>query len=519
MKSLDKHNRLTKKQQIGQCLHPAAFIHDTPEGIELIEKYICDYQVGGLTFFYSREVVETNFNRDKVFEPEKGSTERLADLIAHYQKLSKIPLLISIDAEWGLGMRISEQNSYPYPMTLAATHDPEDCYKVGLAIAKELCEVGINFNLAPVVDVNSNRLNPVIGYRSFGSDPERVYECAKAYYNGMKAEEIIGCLKHFPGHGDTQTDSHLALPVINKQLEDLRSNELVPFKRLIEDGLVDCIMSGHIVLAQLDTFPCSLSNQILQGVLRDELDYQGVIMTDALNMRSVFEKDQAGKLEYQAFLAGNDILSFSMNLEGALAMIDEKVSIERVEESFDRIMDLKMRSNLSRSRMNSRVVPDSSQLRQSIARKTITIVKCHEEKDPNTSTSIVWVGKDPATSMFKSTVQLANEFSLEDICENKLQIQGERLVLAVYPLSNKPKRFYGLEEFILKEVHKLADHFYTELYLFGNPYSLEMFNLDKFKKVVLAYQDLPEFEEAAAEHLSGDLEAEGQLPVDNIPFK
>jgi len=501
----------SRRDQIGQCFHPAAFIHDSEEGIAAIERYIDEYKIGGLTFFYSRKVVETNFNREKAFTPDKGSTEKLASLISRYQKQSETPLLVSIDAEWGLGMRISGVAPFPYPMTLANSGDTQDAFNVGRSIAKELKAVGINFNLAPVVDINSNAKNPVIGHRSFGDHPDVVYKSSRAFCKGMRSEGVISCIKHFPGHGDTTIDSHQELPIIDKSKENLYRNELIPFQKLIREHLVDCVMTAHILLPQIDNYPVSLSSNFINEILRGELRYYGAVMTDALNMRSVFGEGQEGKLEYDAFKAGNDILSFSMNLEKGVQLIDDSISDKKINESFLRVMNLKRRSSLAGGLpVYPPAIPDSSLLRLSIARKVVKEIKSENNKPPrHKKVSIISFGKEISLMKF-GPVSMPVVYAQFSLCEpDKLaaEKQNDTLILAVYPPSYKPKSLFGFKEATLEGIHRLAGKCYTELYLFGNPLCLELFKKDKFKRIVLAYQDLPEYEQAASEDLSEHLNA------------
>lgn len=505
---------LSRKEQIGQCLHPAAFIHDTPAGIAEIEQFITEYKIGGLTFFYSRESVETNFNRKKGFKQKEGSIEKLVGLINRYQKLSDITLLISIDAEWGLGMRISSHAPFPYPMTLAATGDTEITFRAGKAIAKELRQVGIHINLAPVVDVNTNPKNPVIGYRSFGGNPQTVAEHAQSFYNGLQSEGIMGCLKHFPGHGDTQTGSHLALPIIDKHLDELYNNELFTFRKLIESG-VECVMTGHILIPSLDEKPCSLSRKIIQDILREQLGFEGVIISDALNMQSVFKKGNKGELEYEAFMAGNDILSFSKNIPEAIKLIDSNTSNERIAESCKRIMQLKTSIDISDSKASASI-PDSSTLRQEIAHKAITLFKQPKRAINSLSDTIIYViyvNKKIRDSQFllKHT---CSYYEIEEVLENDaLEKENRHCIMVVYPPSYKPTNSFGFERSMLRNIHQLANRRDMTLCLFGNPYSIGLFDIDKFHSVVLAYQDLPEFEKAAADYFSGNLQAIGTVPL------
>ncbi|WP_368662370.1 glycoside hydrolase family 3 protein [Zobellia laminariae] len=272
---------LNLAEKVGQLFMPAAFINDTEDEIQQLEKLIKEYHIGSLCFFHSRASAATNFEGKKKIVSNEKSFETLQNLIIRYQKAAKYPLLIAIDAEWGLAMRIEKTPQYPYAITLGSIPDDSEnlIYEVGKNIAKDCKAAGIHWNLAPCVDINNNPNNPVIGYRSFGEDKIKVTQKALAYINGTSSEGVLTSIKHFPGHGDTATDSHLGLPLINKTKEELVNNELYPFQKLILEG-TDSVMAGHLsvpALANGKDTPSSISKDIIRGVLRKEMGYDGVL--------------------------------------------------------------------------------------------------------------------------------------------------------------------------------------------------------------------------------------------------
>ncbi|MGY8914363.1 MAG: glycoside hydrolase family 3 N-terminal domain-containing protein, partial [Flavobacteriales bacterium] len=235
---------LSLKEKVGQLFMPAAFINDSEAEIQALEELIKKYHIGSLCFFHSRASTATNFEGKKDVVYNEDSLETLKNLIARYQKVAKTPLLISIDAEWGLAMRVEHTPQYPYAITQGALVKHTDLiFKIGKNIAHDCKYCGIHWNLSPVVDINNNPNNPVIGYRSYGENKELVSEKAIAFTLGTKSEGILTCAKHFPGHGDTAVDSHLGLPIIDKSKEALWENELFPFRELIANG-VDSVMIG-----------------------------------------------------------------------------------------------------------------------------------------------------------------------------------------------------------------------------------------------------------------------------------
>jgi len=512
---------MTKEEKIGQLFFPAVFIHDTEAGIREIETLIKNHCVGGLTFFYSRESVETNFDRKKTVTQHLNSVAKLKEMVAHYQQLSKYPLLISIDAEWGLGMRIAAFPAFPYLLTLSATNNEYLIFEVGKAIAQELKSVGIHQNLAPVVDINNNPKNPVIGYRSFGEHREVVVQNAWAYYQGMQSENILGCLKHFPGHGDTAVDSHLGLPVLNKSVQILRENELFPFNELIKKG-IDCIMTGHLAVPQLsgNQLPASICKEMID-FLRTDLAYQGAIITDALNMKGVASEFEAGELELKALEAGNDMLSFSKNIAKGIALIGKKVSEERIEESFQKIQRLKEKAGLFSSLKNTPKIVDENThyiLRNKIAESAITSVK-RTDKGINNSKKNVFISlfKKIEDSVFAQGISYPKYAFMEgnNLSDLTATLAAyDNLIIALYVPSMKPLNHFGLSDIILNFIEKTAQEKSVTLYLFGNPYTLKLLPpVECFLEVIIMHQYLPELEAAALQYFEGNLEAKGQLPI------
>lgn len=538
--------KCTLSEKIGQLFFPAAFIHDTDEGIRSIENLITHHQVGGLTFFYSRDSVETNFNPKAVAPAHGQSLAKLSALTQHYQQLSKYPLLFNIDAEWGLGMRISDFPAFPYPLSLAATADEQYIYEVGKAIGQELKAVGIHQNLAPVVDVNNNPKNPVIGYRAFGDCPEKVARYAKAYQDGMRAEGILGCLKHFPGHGDTDTDSHLELPILHKKKEALLKNELFPFQKLIEQG-TDCIMTAHLALPAFSKNhkPASLSKEIVTNLLRKKMNFQGVIMTDALNMKSL-TKSAPGQTEYQAICAGNDLLSFPAHIPQAIELIAKKLPEARIEASFRRIVGLKKKAgpaftptkrdtpeakasekNTASTQRPLRLTPQTHRpLRQVLAQKILTDLELTTNKENRTAaksnqtapgqSALLILLKETANSCWQNYSRLP-KYALTTAAETEALSQAltkyAQIHAMLYVPSSKPIKNFGIPAFIPKFLEKIKENTELKLYIFGNPYCLDILPPTLLTRATLAYQDLPALEHAAMAHMEGKIEARGKLPI------
>jgi beta-glucosidase-like glycosyl hydrolase len=258
---------------------------------------------------------------------------RQALLTNQYQALAKTPLMVTIDGEWGLGMRLDSVVKFPYQLTLGALPDERLVYEMGQAIGQQMKRIGIHVNYAPVLDINNNPANPVIGYRSFGEDRNKVAQWGAAYIRGMQETGIMACAKHFPGHGDTEVDSHADLPVISKSTGQLDSLELYPFKQAFKAG-VGSVMIAHLSIPAIDTaanHPTSLSKNTVTRLLQDELGYDGLTFTDALEMKGVTKYFPAGEAAVRALIAGNDMLCLPDDVEAALEAVKKAVKQKRLK--------------------------------------------------------------------------------------------------------------------------------------------------------------------------------------------
>ena len=283
---------------------------------DYIEQLIKEYHIGGLIFLF------------------KSTPEKQIDLTNRLQQISSIPLLIGQDCEWGLSMRLYNTIEYPRNKFLGSLHDTDIVYQLGMEIGKQCKAIGVHINFAPVVDINNNPNNIVIGARSFGDDPAIVTQCGLAMMHGLQDRQIIACAKHFPGHGDTSVDSHFDLPCINNDIQHFFDIELVPFKVLIDAG-VGGVMSAHLSIPAFEkelTRASSLSYAIVTWLLEKTLGFDGIKITDALGMQAITNQYQPGELELEAFLAGNDILLCPLDVPKAMSLIEETIRSGRVRE-------------------------------------------------------------------------------------------------------------------------------------------------------------------------------------------
>jgi len=506
----------SRRDKVGQSFMPAAFINDSEEHIHALEQLIRTRQVGGLCFFHSRASAAANFEgkQEVIYHPD--SLQRLKELIRRYQAAAPYPLVIAIDAEWGLAMRVEEAPQYPFAGTLAALKEASEglIYEVGLSIAKDCREAGIHWNFAPVVDINTNPDNPVIGFRAFGNRPDGVLRKARQLLQGLADGGVLSCLKHFPGHGDTAVDSHLDLPVLEKSLEALEKSELMPFRELIREG-APTVMTGHLAVPGLDPsgLPASLSKPAIE-LLRESMGFQGVLVTDAMNMHALHRIDRNPvHLNLKAFEAGNDVLCFASDIPESLDLILSKIESERLEASFMRIWKLKER--VFKIKTPPREPRWScQQLNQKLAPLCLSEIGGSGkalEAFRKEAFSVLYYGKRPEA--FLEALGTGSDKAVKWTSE--LQIpKSSKLLFALNPPSMKPAEHFGLPESFQKALIALAAKNRVVLYLFGNPYLLRWLPPDLFEVVVCAFQPLPSLQEAAAGHFLGYIRAEGELSID-----
>ncbi|RIW17511.1 glycoside hydrolase family 3 protein [Algoriphagus lacus] len=496
---------MRKYQKIAQCFSPAAFIHDTEENYQAIETLIREQEIGGLTFFHSRHSAAANFEKRAEVLDVSGTFEKLIGLINRYQAISKIPLLISIDGEYGLAMRVEKTPQYPFAITLGALKTDASTWveEVGYRMGLDMKRSGIHLNLAPCGDVNTNPDNPVIGYRSFGNRPEKVAKLAFSSYSGMKKAGIGACLKHFPGHGDTATDSHLGLPILHKTKAQLQAEELLPFQYGIDRG-VELIMVGHLAVPALTggkDIPASVSRELITDLLKGEMGFKGLVISDALNMKAVANLyPEPGELECQAFHAGNDILCFSDHVKEGIEKIAQHSSDAEVKAVFEKIMALK--KQLGVIGFKPVEVPSfdwesHSQLQKDLAENYVSVIS--EEINPGELRALAKTGKLGYWEFF---TQNPSTFSRQLGLPFAPIEKAEKVILAVFVPSHKPLNQFGMDQAVLDEIKKLAKTKSCILVHFGNPLALKhLGKLEDFEAVVCAYQGFEEVQGVATKLL------------------
>ncbi len=516
------YQQLTTEERIAQLMIVRANQPDKPYDPRIMD-WIRNYNIGGVTFF-------------------KGSPQSQVFQTNQWQQASKTPLLISIDAEWGLAMRLNGTVSYPFQMTLGAIQNDSLIFAMGSQIAEQCKRMGIHLNFAPVVDVNSNAANPVIGVRSFGENPDLVAGKGLLYAKALQTNGIIATAKHFPGHGDTQNDSHYSLPVIKHSRSHFDSIELKPFKFLIDQG-IEGIMTAHLNIPALDTtpkLPSTLSYDIITGLLKKELGFKGLIITDGLDMKGVTSVQPSGKIELLALLAGNDLLLLPENVPLAIetikkALVDGKLPVERLEESCKKVLRFKYRAGLHswRPAFTENLNTDLNQkhysdLSQTLFNEAVTLIQNDNDLIPIQNDSTKWavinIGKgqsDIITGELKSSGVSLQNFEINksadktafDALTKQLKSFSHIIVNLQHTniLANKK---FGITDQTIHWLNQLPKEKMIVLNLFASPYALDFLNTtEQFDAILIGYQDRTEVEKAISAILTGKMSAKGKLPV------
>ena len=521
------YNSLTLEQRVAQLICMRANQPDKPY-YEEVAQCIQQYNIGGVCFF----------RNDEVLQVEQTNA---------WQALAQTPLMVSIDAEWGLAMRLRKTVSYPFQMTLGAINDNELIYLMGQQVAEQCHRMGVHVNFAPVADVNSNAKNPVIGVRSFGEDPRNVGEKAAAYALGMQSKGLITSMKHFPGHGNTDTDSHMTLPTVTRSYEEVKDIELAPFRYLIERG-VNGAMVGHLyfpAIEKVENTSSSLSKGVVTDLLKDEMGFEGLIFTDGLDMKGVSQTISADSVSYVAFLAGNDVLILPHDVPKAIQQIkegaerDEEIA-NRVEESCKKILRYKYRSGLNHYKPAStrNLIADLNrqdylELRQMLYNEAVTLLKNEDEVLPlkgGQEIALVTIGRaEDAKQMVDSLKAVgvkvkSYQTSKDNAAEAKVWLpELEKYNLVVVNLmqsSISASKNFGINEATVDFFNRLVAQNDVVLNLFACPYALDLLRINNnVKGLLVGYQDNDAVLNSVIDILAGKRFAHGTLSVSASKFK
>ncbi len=517
------YNSLTPEERIGQLI----FIRANQSGSDYIEsvgELIKEYNLGGVVFFAG----------DPVKQVLKAN---------EWNQLPKTPLLFSIDAEWGLGMRLKNTIKYPLQMTLGAISDDSIIYQMGRQIGRQCNRIGIQLNLAPVVDVNNNPMNPVIGMRSFGQNPQDVARKGYFYMKGLQDERVLACAKHFPGHGDTQTDSHLTLPVLDKSKKELRSVELVPFNYLIKNHVAS-VMVAHLSVPAFDKRkgrPATLSEKIVTKLLKNKMGFQGLVVTDGLDMKGVTNYFKKEVIALEAFKAGNDILLIPEDIPASVnaianAINSGKIKEEQLEKSCKKILSYKymsgayMRTTVDTSNLLSDLNnPEYKALVNKIFEKAVTVVKNDGNLLPlsypdTLKTAVLIVGDTGKTEFEKPFDQIIKTkvFRLDHNADvnQRQNILGKLepfnlVVIAVVNTNISAPRQFGISDSDIQFIGHIARKKKVVLDIFASPYALNLFSsFNDLNTIIVSYQDKPVMQKISGEVILGMMGAQGHLPVE-----
>lgn len=507
---------MTLEEKVGQLFMVDLFSSDPPSKIDRVKNLVTNYHIGGVIF-------------------SKGGPVRQAHINNQLQDLAKTKLLIAMDAEWGLAMRLDSTYAFPWNMTLGAIEDASLIYEVGKRIGQHNKRMGVHINFAPVLDINTNPLNPIIGNRSFGEDRDNVTLKAMAFMQGMQSEGVLANGKHFPGHGDTDTDSHKTLPTVLFSEIHIDTVELHPYKKLFSRGLAS-VMIAHLNIPALEprNMPVSLSERVVTELLQEKLGFQGLVFTDALNMKGAADYKNPGEVDLAAFLAGNDILLISEDVPKAHQLIIENyqkgtITEERLAHSVKKILMAKYKVGLHAYQpvntqylyqdLNS-VKEDA--LYEKLLENAVTVVKNTDQTVPiktleNKKFAYVHFGDDSGDAFFNqlnkyTQVDQVKGASLDELIK-KLETY-DQVIIGFHKSNENPWKGFKFTQKELTWIYEIARTNRVILTVFARPYALmDLKTTTHFESIVIGYQNSKIAQEVTAQILFGAREAKGKLPV------
>jgi beta-glucosidase-like glycosyl hydrolase/CubicO group peptidase (beta-lactamase class C family) len=517
-----KLSSMTLEEKIGQLFMIRAHSDLGNDHIKSVENQIKKYKVGGLCFF-------------------QGTPTKQAELTQRYQNMSDIPLMVAIDAEWGLGMRhIKSAITYPKQLTLGAIKDNTLLYDMGRDIATQLKRIGVHVNFAPVVDINNNPANPVIHNRSFGEDMFNVATKSFAYMKGMQENGIMACAKHFPGHGDTDIDSHYDLPLIPHERQRLDSLELMPFRVLTQLG-IQSMMSAHLSVPALDPTPnrpTSLSRSVVTGLLQEDMNFEGLIFTDGLEMKGVADHFGPGIMELEAIKAGNDIMLLPIDIAKAVnvlttAVRDKSLSEEVINQKVLKILTAKHKLKLDRKQRITNIsginkdINDKKYLalKYELYENAVTLVNDEKAQIPiqnidSKKIASLTLGSDSKSVLQESLdkfginkhIHAPKNLTTSKINEIKASLNNyEDVIISLQGMNIYKSKKYGISQGEFDLIYKLNTTHNVILILHGSPYALSFF--DNVPTIIQAYEEDALMQKAVVQAIMGASRISGKLPV------
>ncbi|WP_161889354.1 glycoside hydrolase family 3 N-terminal domain-containing protein [Pontibacter russatus] len=519
---------LTPDERIGQLIMLAAYSNRDRAFEDTLAQQIIKYNVGGLVFF-------------------QGGPGRQAHLSNRYQEISKVPLLVAMDAEWGVGMRLDSVLKFPFQMTLGALPEDTLLYAMGREVAYQFKRLGMHVNFAPVVDVNNNADNPVIGFRSFGENKYNVARKAAAYMRGMQDNGIIAVAKHFPGHGDTDVDSHLDLPSIYQSAKRLDTLELYPFRHLMKQGLGG-VMIAHLNIPSLDTttnLPSSLSKPVITSLLKEKLGFEGLVFSDAMNMKGVTKFYPGGSADALSLMAGMDVLEFPENIDSSfnaikMAVDSGLVSQEAIDARVRRVLEAKYWAGLNNYKpvdpqhiyqnLNN---PQAQYINRTLTENAVTVLQNKANLIPiqrldTLRVAALAIGTTKPTAFQAKLAEytaidtffLPANSSIDSLYSMKERLKGYNTILVgIHDVGTRPATDYSItpeEVVFIKELAR--GNVNVIMSIFGNAYSVSRFReLKDINTLIMAYQETQNTQEVAAQLIFGGSAATGKMPVTATP--
>ncbi|WP_438962886.1 glycoside hydrolase family 3 N-terminal domain-containing protein [Nonlabens sp.] len=518
MKWVDSvYNSLDNREKVGQLFMVDLFSNKGKAHVDAVRKLVTEHKIGGIIF-------------------SKGGPLQQAHLTNELQGKSKTPMLIAMDAEWGLSMRLDSTYAFPWNMTLGATPGTKSSYDVGRRIGRHCKRLGVHINFAPDVDINTNPDNPIIGNRSFGEDMYNVTEKSQAFMKGMQSTGTLACAKHFPGHGDTDQDSHKTLPTVDFSAERIDSVELYPYRKLFKEGMAS-VMVAHLNIPSLEPragYPTSISENVVTDLLKTRMGFKGLIFTDALNMKGASNFSEPGEIDLQAFKAGNDVLLISENIPKAVdkiiaAWTQGDITDERIEHSVKKILKAKYASGLHKySPINTfNLIADLNTESDDVVyekaiSQAVTVLKNQDSILPLKNLELkkiayVELGDDSGAVFLKelnkyTTVTQIKADKLDGLLK-KLETYNT-VIVGLHRSNDSPWKGYQINSTQLTWLYEIAREHHVIFDAFVRPYMLaQLKTVENFEAIVMSYQNSEWSQQVSAQIIFGARPAVGRLPV------
>ncbi|MCT4331173.1 glycoside hydrolase family 3 protein [Elizabethkingia anophelis] len=504
------YNSLSQDEKLGQLFITALYTNKDQNHINFVRQLVNKEKIGGIILMQDNAAQEI-------------------ELVNEFQESSRVPLLIGMDAEWGLYQRIAAAHKFPWAITLGAIQDDKLIYEMASKIASDAKRMGVNWDFAPVVDVNTNPSNPIIGNRSFGSDVQNVIRKGLAYSNGLQDNGVLAAIKHFPGHGDTDKDSHMDLPVVKHNIDRLNNTELAPFKALMDKN-VGGVMVAHLYVPALETksgIPASVSYSIITDLLKKKFGYKGLIITDALNMGAVASRYKAGELDKKAFAAGNDIMLFSQGVSEGKKLIQQAIDSgeipqSRIEESVKKILLTKYYLGLpnfkkiSTNNINSDLNNEShAQLSEKLYANALTLLKNDQQLLPLQKNETVYYVPLEEAPYKTFASELGNNINLIVKKANEISSipSGSKVIVGFHKDNSTAYKPYKISAASKAVLSKLSGNTKVILDVFGSPYALMDIDIQNIPAVLVSYENNEYSQKATAKAFTGQTKINGRLPV------